>query len=128
MCNCKKCGTEFKVPADAIEMVFAIYCQPCIKIALKKMAKMPQKKYMEMQVNIKEISLNNSIKTKKQLLDIMSSVYGNDWHLPNSSLTYSYSQDAFFIETYHNEVMIPAFLTIKTAIEYSNAVIKLNLS
>jgi hypothetical protein len=60
MCKCKKCGTEFKVPADAIEMVFAIYCKPCIKKSLKKMAKMPQKKFMEMQAKQLAVRKNQS--------------------------------------------------------------------
>jgi hypothetical protein len=60
MCNCKKCGTEFKVPSDAIEMVFAIYCKPCIKKSLKKMAKMPQKRFLEMQAKELAVRKNQS--------------------------------------------------------------------
>lgn len=55
MCKCKKCGNEFEVPKNAIEMVFAIYCKPCIGIGLNKMAKMPLKEYMELQA--KQIGL-----------------------------------------------------------------------
>jgi len=48
MCKCKKCGKEFEVPKNTIEMAFAIYCIPCIKVAQKKLAKMPLNEYMKL--------------------------------------------------------------------------------
>ena len=48
MCKCKKCGNEFEIPKNAIEMVYAIYCMPCIKEVQKKIAKMPLNEYMKL--------------------------------------------------------------------------------
>jgi hypothetical protein len=41
MAICKTCGNQFKVPKFAIDMVYASYCKPCIKIGLKAYAQLP---------------------------------------------------------------------------------------
>lgn len=46
--KCKKCGNEFEVPKNAIEIIYATYCIPCINVSLNKLAKMPLNEYMRL--------------------------------------------------------------------------------
>ncbi len=48
-CYCERCGDEFRVPQFAIDMVYARYCKPCIKIGLKAYAKLSAKQVIEME-------------------------------------------------------------------------------
>ena len=49
MSKCKKCGNDFQVPKYAIDIVYARYCKPCIKIGLKAYAKLSIKEVIEME-------------------------------------------------------------------------------
>ncbi len=49
MKKCEKCGNEFKVPEYAIQMIFAMYCRPCIKKGLNAYAKLSIKQVIEME-------------------------------------------------------------------------------
>ena len=50
MAKCEKCGQPLEVPKYAIQMIFARYCKPCIKIGLKAYAKLSTKEVIEMEM------------------------------------------------------------------------------
>lgn len=49
MPKCKKCGDEFEIPKNAIDMAYAFYCKPCVIKAVKKSLRLPVKEYIELQ-------------------------------------------------------------------------------
>lgn len=55
MPKCKKCGSDFEVPKNAMEQVHTIYCKPCIKKALLRISKLPVEEYIKLQA--KQIGL-----------------------------------------------------------------------
>ena len=48
--KCKRCGDEFKVPPFAIDVVYARWCLPCLKLGWKAFAKLSIKQVIENQV------------------------------------------------------------------------------
>ena len=51
--KCKKCNKAFKIPENAIEPVYAIYCKSCIYNTLKKSLKLTTKEIIK--INTKQI-------------------------------------------------------------------------
>ena len=47
--KCKRCEKTFTVHKFAIDPVYATYCKPCIKLALKAYAKLSAKEVIRME-------------------------------------------------------------------------------
>lgn len=46
--KCKKCGEDFIIPKNTIDMTFALYCMDCITKAVKEKSKMSISEYMKL--------------------------------------------------------------------------------